>query len=529
MPERLTMVTVTSEAEIADAAHAALRALSRRETKQVGPGRVTPLENCCKFAFDAGAVTIVVQTKVQDPDFLAEFSAYYSRQFVDVPRFCTRLHFFSALPEPGGGVLNFLDFAPKESFLGFLTLRPVVKSPVGATILKTSHLLPKYVRCSDSFPVNLAGVEFSVTGTPFMQQDNAVGACAQASIWMALRTLRKREGARAYDPAQITDAATRYFVNGRTLPNRQGLTHIQIIEAIRAAGYSPHMVPLGDWHTKGASAMLPEQFGDSRRVLHAYIESEIPVILILFPPSGGHAVVALGHDWDVTPNPQVCVSLDVGGGCVLSIPHSVSWARSFLIHNDNTGPYRLLLDKNDDDYAFEHAAYAIPLLPADVFMSGEEASQVALEHLADIFREFKDRGIRTDNELKDLTAGLALRLLLVEKRKLRKWAATEKMVPELREHLRVMDLPKRVWMLEVHQAANYGQQNGQNAPPTLVALLLIDPTADIPPMSMLLMHFNLPALVGLPHGVLVKWDTDTGAPSIGVQTNDNGPIKPIRI
>jgi len=37
---------------------------------------------------------------------------------------------------------------------------------------------------------------------------------------MALRTLRKKEGQAAFNPAQITDAATKYAVIGRVLPNR---------------------------------------------------------------------------------------------------------------------------------------------------------------------------------------------------------------------------------------------------------------------------------------------------------------------
>lgn len=77
-----------------------------------------------------------------------------------------------------------------------------------------------------------------------MQQDNAVAVCAQASIWVALRTLRRREGDRAHNPAQITDAATKYLISDRTRPNKSGLTIQQMAEAVRAAGYSPSLC---DW------------------------------------------------------------------------------------------------------------------------------------------------------------------------------------------------------------------------------------------------------------------------------------------
>jgi hypothetical protein len=139
-------------------------------------------------------------------------------------------------------VLQYLDgHDTAASYLGFVTLRPVAATPVGASILRIPADVG-FIRCADEFPVNLAGHKLELTGVPFMQQDNAVGTCAQASIWMALRTMRKREGDRAHDPAQITGAATRYSISGRILPNRKGLTQPQVVEAIRAAGYSPHPI-----------------------------------------------------------------------------------------------------------------------------------------------------------------------------------------------------------------------------------------------------------------------------------------------
>ncbi|HJV72733.1 MAG TPA: C39 family peptidase [Noviherbaspirillum sp.] len=484
-----------------------------------------PLFNACHILAAAGAVAVVVQTRVLDQDFLAEFSAYYSRQFSSVSRYCTRMHFFASPTQGEVDTLRYLDNVPKGSYLGFITLRPVIKSPLGASIIACSAA-GAFVRCVDQFPVNIGGAEFTVVGTPFMQQDNAVGACAQASIWMALRTLRKREGDRAYDPAQITDAATKYFVSGRVRPNRQGLTQQQIVEAIRAAGYSPHTIPLGTWHGKRGQ-MSEFEIMDSMRTLHAYIESDIPVILILFPKSGGHAVVAIGHTWskeEAARNP-VCIKLQ--GETVLEFRHAASWVPSFVIHNDNAGPYRQLQKTYVDDYALEHAAFAIPLLPVDVFMSGEEAMTVATEVLASVFQGFKEAGAKTEAELQAIAKSLVLRLRLVEKRKLRRWAASEKMVPELSQALRMMEMPKRVWALEIHQADEYGKHDHGAMLPTLVGLILVDPTADIIPMSTLLMHLNLPALFGLRFGVLMTWDIETGNAKQGIQTEDTDPILPI--
>jgi hypothetical protein len=523
MADRLTLTEIQDGADLARQTYEALKELAKREPKNAF-GTGSPLDNCCAILIEGGAVAMIIQTRVHDPDFLAEFGAYYSRQFNDVPRFCTRLHFFSQPVSAGNNVFEYLDHVGTSKYLGFITLRPIIKSPVGASII-SGQLAPGIVRSADKFPVHLGGVEFYVEGTPFMQQDNAVGACAQASIWMSLRTLRKREGDRAHDPAQITDAATKYFVSSRTRPNREGLTQQQMVEAIRAAGYAPHSIRLGSWWGSNRTEMDDTELAQSRQVIHTYVESAMPVVLIVFPPSGGHAIVVLGVSWMSDPQSYIYVQVRLHDGSISKFKHAVSWSPSFIIHNDNTGPYQEMTDRADLlKYSFQHGAIAIPLLPVDIFMSGEEAFTVGAELLASVFQSLK-QVINNESEFEKLTESLALRLRLVEKRKLRKWGAEANvMVPELRESLRLMDLPKRVWMLEIHKAEEYGKV-GVEAPYSLLGLVLIDPTADMPELSYLAAHFNLRELGNLPNGVLVTWEMETGLPKAGIQTDDAGPMQ----
>ena len=527
MPDsRLELKTSAGQGDIQRIAYEYLKELTGKDPS-TSPLAQSPLRDCCTLLQGANAVTIVVQRRVLDPDFLAEYGAYYSRQFSVVEKYCTRLHFFTAPCADGEAVLEYLDRVTNDSYLGFLTLRPVIKSPVGASIVQ-SAAVAGFIRSKDKFPVHISGKEFSVTGTPFMQQDNSVGACAQAAIWMSLRTLRKREGDRAHDPAQITDAATKYFVNGRVRPNRQGLTLQQMVEAIRAAGYSPHAIPIGNsWHSKGQEKMTPAQVEEAMRTIHPYIESEIPVILILFPPSGGHAVVMIGHKWDANPQAMRTVEVECSNGFRIAFNHAASWVPALIVHNDNAGPYKELLGVAEEHYSLQYGAYAIPLLPADVFMSAEEAITLPLEILGEIFGAGNGT---TEADLQAQAAQLTIRLSLVEKRKIRKWAASEAMAPELKEQLRLMDLPKRLWVFELHQAAGYGGHEHASAA-TLVGLILIDSTGDVLASSVLLMHLNLPAMTpaaDIQHGVILIWDARTGIPSQGIQTNEIGLVRPIR-
>jgi hypothetical protein len=411
-----------------------------------------------------------------------------------------------------------------RSYLGFITLRPVARAPVGASIL-SKKVCTGFVCSSDSFPVHLAGKEFALEGTPFMQQDNAVAVCAQASIWMALRTLRKREGDRAYDPAQITDAATRYFINGRTRPNKGGLTIQQIAEAIRAAGYSPHAIPLTT--NAGANGVVSLNFGEllmAKRDMHAYIESEIPVLLALFHPSGGHAIAAIGHTWNENPTPaDYVVATFQKNGASMKVKHAISWVPEFIVHNDNAGPYQVLpsFPLAASDYSLSCAAIALPLLPADVFMTGEEAYICGMGVLLEMLQGLKNQN--DPAEVDRIAETLVVRLHLAEKRKLRRWAATTPMVQELKDWLRTGDLPKRVWVFEVHTEVGYGQHHTGNQE-TLVGVVLIDPTGDALDANILMFQFNFPAIAGSPDGVMVTFDPVPTA----VQTSDGGPIKPFR-
>lgn len=526
MTPRITIHDVATLKSLIDTVYQELELISLRKPQQ-SINTQAPLIACCDALSKAGAVTLLAQHRVRDPDFLSEYSSYYSKQFTEVNRLCTRLHFFKQAKLAHSTPLEFIDSTSNENYLGFITLRPIIMSPVGASIL--SHdLASGFIRSADNFPVNIMGKELTVYGTPFMQQDNAVGACAQASIWMALRTLRKKEGDRAHNPAQITDAATRYNANGRTKPNRQGLTQIQMIEAIRSAEYSPHSIWLGHWLNKGLDKMDPADVDIAMQKIHPYIESEIPIVLILNPKNGAaHAVVVVGHTWDEKPTTFKNVDVITSTGLNLKFSHAASWIPELIINNDNSGPYLNLPASSGggNNYSMEQIVSAMPLLPSDVFMSAEEALTVGLAIIGDLYQGFS---LAKRANLEESASKVAIRILLVEKRKLRKWAATTSMAKELKDELRTMDLPKRVWVLELHLKENYGLHGTANTP-TLVGFVLIDPTGDTVTNSILMLYLNKDYPVDIPAGSYILLFRNDGTPINGTQIEtDTGPLEPIR-
>jgi len=451
-----------------------------------------PLKNAIEYAFSLGAKTIIVQSDIQDPDYLAEYNEFYSRLFGKVEKYCQRIHFLSREYDQESGVLEVIDNTDSGQYLGFITLRPIYSTPVGATILRSTGGKAHFLLSKDSFTVNISGRSFEVSGTPFMQQDNAVGACAQASIWMSLRTLRKREGFAAHNPAQITTLATKYMVSGRTLPNREGLQVSQMIEAVRSAGYAPNLLHLPDFIDKKDNE-TDDAFGirnitrinTIRDILYPYIESELPVILVLFQANMGHAVVIIGHGWNSLPDNFIQDRIDA------RFIKAVSWATPYYIHNDNTGPYREMLGQSENDYSLEMARYAIPLFPNDVFMNAQEAEAAAIATIQEVEKHTTGR-----DKLSLIDDHYVVRTYLQDRCKFRDFVVNTNLSSPLKTYYRMKGLPRRIWVTEINKFDGYGERIT-----TRVGEVLIDPTGE--PTEMPFLSAHIP-------GVLFDRDQDSG-------------------
>lgn len=442
-----------------------VESLLERRMMTAGQPHIKPLENVLNHAHQLGAACAIIQKNVQDPDFLAEHSAYYSKWSAKVSRYCTRIHFFTEQPL-SDDPLETVDqmVAHADSYLGFTTLRPIRVSPVAATFLKPrAGQITHFITSGDKFRVNLAGQTFYVHSTPYLQQDNAVGACAQASIWMALRTLRQKDGQSAFSPAQITTAATRFIVSSRTLPNRSGLSPEQISEAVRAAGYSPHLIPL-----KQHKEVLPEEkVRICRTKLYPYVESGIPVLLGLEPePNQGHAIVLVGHGWTQPPNgiaPKAFMTQRDRSNNIINFYDASEWARPFLVHNDNTGPYMQLDETQGPSYLLNHASLAIPFLPPDVFISGEEARAVSLQLLV-------------SHVFEQSPPDLVFRTYLQSRADFRQSILNSAMSHDTKKYYRLKWLPRRVWVTEINSLHQYGQSPTGGA--TRLGEVVLDPASE---------------------------------------------------
>ncbi|HEY3852960.1 MAG TPA: hypothetical protein VGO67_01045 [Verrucomicrobiae bacterium] len=290
--------------------------------------------------------TVVVESHYIDRDHIEDHGAFYSRNFISYPNYCTRLHFFSleaadlkqrmrAAVEVGQkGVAAYKEACQGLSaagYLGWSVVKPLHGCPVGRTILRTfdSRGEGDYKRtfpCVRRHRSHLMGVELVVDGLPFQQQDTGVSACATTAIWAALHHFRGFEEVAAATPAQITSIASRYSLPfGRSMPS-EGLSMEQMCQAIQGMGVSPHLHRATDFNT-------------AQNIIYSATMSGMSSILIIQRDGGTerHAVTVAGIK---LAEPFTPVISD-------GIAEQSAQLTGAYVHDDRWGPYvATLFEKN---------------------------------------------------------------------------------------------------------------------------------------------------------------------------------------
>lgn len=336
------------------------------------------LKNILDASRNRGCVFAILEQPYIDRDFSASFSAFYASLFRPYKKFCKRLHLFAvdlsdlyADPDPAS-IPPILANA-NDDYLGYVVLRPLSHAPVSRAHLSHHLFAPeaeKEVSVRIEQSVHLLGATLTVEGFPLTQQDTRVGACAQASIWMAGRFFHLKHKAPWFSLPEITSNALRPTDAAitRSLPaGSDYLTTDNMVRALRAMGrhpvfYAPH-------HVDGENT-----WGfDPSDVISQYVDSGIPVILGVNDGAGiGHALTAVGT-----------VRTEAVNFETLAGPHSQSlFCTDFLVMDDQRGAYlRLPVDgESADGIPFnlrDHLVFMIVPLPNKVFMTSEVAEMIA--------------------------------------------------------------------------------------------------------------------------------------------------------
>jgi hypothetical protein len=151
---------------------------------------------------------------------------------------------------------------------------------------------------------------------------------------------------------------------------RPGLSPPQIKRALHAMGYCVLM-----YHPTKHATLTDAQF--PARILHYYLESDIPVILGIPTETSGHAMTVVGHStdphswWQMAQEPYYDVSTDG-----LEYKNSSAWVETFIIHDSNFGPYLKVSKDFICQKAKENLQIIIPI-PRNIHARGEDVEPYA--------------------------------------------------------------------------------------------------------------------------------------------------------
>lgn len=293
-------------------------------------------------------ISIVVEDRYIDRAFIDEYKEFYSTSFESYDNYCKRLHFFSTdkVDEKVAQVIESIEVAQgdpiiyaalcknfsDEHYLGFMVVKPLPATRIGRTVLRhpleTENEREKVVfPCTRIYTAQLWGLELTVCGLPFQEQDGGMSACASTATWASLSHISEFESFQVPSPATITKFASSQMTNaGRSIPQESGLTVGQMCRAIEVSGLSPQLIPLDGLKPRTKKALLS-----------AAIKSGFAPILIIRndDDDANHAVSVGGM---VVQNGEYSERVQLTDICLLQESDCLS---AIYINDDRNGPYQL--------------------------------------------------------------------------------------------------------------------------------------------------------------------------------------------
>ena len=284
-----------------------------------------PFERCLEVAREAGAKTVVIETRYIDQDYRSEYSSFFSKTFADIPDTAHRLHFFGA--DLSSEDIAALSDRGAGSYLGYVVVRPSPLGRVGRTMLVPPPRLADAVQAAADDKVNFFGRVLHVHGVPFAQQDTQFGRCAHAAAWMCHFAACLREDVARRAMADFSLFADASVALGRPMPS-PGLTGLQLSNLMRDFGLPPIVYRMGSLPESGQEPpVLPHDPSadpgtwDARAiaVLCRFLNSTYPVLV----GTHDHAFTVIGYRRELREGRP--------------------WI-SFVRHDDQRGPYLVVDD-----------------------------------------------------------------------------------------------------------------------------------------------------------------------------------------
>lgn len=249
---------------------------------------------------------------------------YFSMKLRDYDKNCIRVSFFNKeIKYEDFRDINRLDYL-RESYCGFLIIRPLLPQLIGRTVIDPRILLVNdFSCCTVKINSMLNGVKLVVEGFPHSSQDSETISCAETTVWSVMEYFGNRYP--EYSPV-LPSKIIRILEDHsfqRQIPSN-GLSILQISTAIKKFGFGARL------YSENSTEIL--------KLISYYVDSGIPVIAALKNGIIGHAVVYIGHG-NVTDQALNAVTPCINKGDI-NICDSADIQKDYVVIDDNFPPYQ---------------------------------------------------------------------------------------------------------------------------------------------------------------------------------------------
>ncbi|PKP58652.1 MAG: hypothetical protein CVT89_02490 [Candidatus Altiarchaeales archaeon HGW-Altiarchaeales-2] len=172
--------------------------------------------------------TFILEYPYTEKEWREIYNLHYGKtMYENTSPFVFRLHLLT-------GKINTLDDISQDSYLGYVTIRPLPINFISKIVLKPKKELYNvgpdeqiYMILIDQ-KIHLGHKEIEISTFPFFAQDSMVTVCAHADILMIANIMHKKYGWEEITVEKLVLGLPPIYPSGRGLPSYDGLTPDQI-------------------------------------------------------------------------------------------------------------------------------------------------------------------------------------------------------------------------------------------------------------------------------------------------------------
>lgn len=370
-----------------------------------------------------------------DKVYRDSFYSYYSSKLYRYKRDCIRVSIFNF-------DFDEQDFRNKngkkrlqKGFLGFFVIRPLTPKSWGRSAISPKALNSNgFVICQTKMDAAVNGVKMQVSAFPHSSQDRETIACAETTLWAVMEYFGNRYS--EYHP--ILPSKIHRVLSGkkteRQIPSL-GLFPTDISFALKEFGFGPRVYS-------------EDQFQDDfNSILAIYIESGIPVVVLVQNGAVKHAVLCIGrekfdHRQLQTARKELAKFDD---GTIINYKLNSKIDRKFVFVDDNLPAYQLASlftpcsNYRDETYSKCQISHLIVPLHSKIYLEAFEAKKFILEYAANFLSE---------SVLKDQAT--FFRIFLASSRSFKDALVEDEVMDKgTREFILDTPMPKFIWVAEL--------------------------------------------------------------------------------